>query len=184
MAHTKKLLGLIFEGFHKDHLPTSTTTTNSPEQRPAIPAQSIHTSTQLKSPRRQIPVLDTDDEQPTLPYHDLGNVLTAPPNTPKVQTSSGLDVFKAARAKNARQRDHLVFLEISAAKERLDKALLAMKLNIAGDMSDLHGPPLDLCTNHKIFEEGSSHPETLSNGQSPSTFQRRSSMGSFPSKCK
>lgn len=58
VSNTKQLLKLIFDGFHKDHLPS--TTTNSPEARPELPRNPIHTSTQIKSPRRLIPVLNSD----------------------------------------------------------------------------------------------------------------------------
>lgn len=76
-----------------------------------------------------------------------------------------------------------MYLEMVGAREKLDKALLAMKMSIAGDLGHLHGPALDLSA-QKIFEEiPSSSPSlsAVSNGMSPATFVRRSSMGSFPS---
>lgn len=174
VTNTRHLLHLIYEGFRKDHLPS----TNSPEQRPEIPPNPVHTSTQLKSPRRQVPVLNAD-----MLVHDgfpedvvSPNVLTAPPNTPQVPSSSAFGHLPTTSSgQNIRHRDHLVYLEVLAAKERLDKALLAMKVGIAGDFSHLHGPALDL-SSHKIFEEAEEAQRT-----SPATFRRRSSMGSFPS---
>lgn len=175
VSNTKQLLSLIYEGFHKDHLPS--TTTNSPEPRAEVPPNPIHTSTQIKSPRRLIPVLNKDMLLQEDPFLEKASpaVLTAPPNTPKVGVAGGFGKFNSVP--NVRHRDHLVYLEVMAAKERLEKALLAMKTNIADELSSLHGPALDL-SSQKIFEEVEPVP-----GVSPATFKRRSSMGSFPSGC-
>ena len=183
MTNTKQLLSLIFEGFHKDHLP-STTSHNSPEQRALAPPNPIHTSTQVKSPRRVIPVMNAD-----LLNEDVGagqqgispSPLTAPPNTPKVGTAPGSGFVTHVRPtgssfmNRSRHRDHMAYMEVVAAKEQLEKALLSMKMNIAGDFGQIHGPPLNLST-AKLFEENESP-------QAKAAFKRRSSMGSFPSEC-
>lgn len=179
VTNTRQLLSLIFDGFHKDHLPSavdSRTTNNSPE-RTEIPLNPIHTSTQIRSPRRVIPVLNPDMLLQEEVDKFSPGVLTAPPNTPKVNAGGAGFGGKLSSLPNIgmRQRDHLVYLEVMAAKERLDKALLSMKMNIAGEFTSLHGPAMDLSA-HKIFEE-----EGPSPGVSPATFKRRSSMGSFPS---
>lgn len=161
-------------------MPTATTT-NSPEENQRLDAANSNflTST-VKSPRRLVPVLNAD-----LLMHDIlsPSLLTVPPNTPKV---SGPGLLSGQGSKpnlvSFRNRDHLVYLEVMAAKERLDKALLAMKFNIADDLGNYHGPAMDL-TAHKIFEETETEsPGAKSNGMSPATFKRRSSLGAFPSK--
>lgn len=159
-------------------MPTATTT-NSPEDNQR-PNSNFLTST-VKSPRRLVPVLNAD-----LLMHDVlsPSLLTVPPNTPKVLTGPGLLAGQGSKPNlvSFRNRDHMVYLEVMAAKERLDKALLAMKFNIAEDLGNYHGPAMDL-TAHKIFEEGETEsPGAKSNGMSPATFKRRSSLGAFPSK--
>lgn len=116
--------------------------------------------------------------------HDLNDVvspslLTAPPNTPKFPTAQGFGGSKSKSQQSFRNRDHLVYLEMMAAKEHFDKALFSMKMNIADELGNLHGPAMDL-SSHKIFEEEC--PSPGASGMSPATFKRRSSLGSFSSK--
>lgn len=156
----------------------------SPEHRPGPPITTFCTSTVMKSPMRKISVhgmeLDMYDEvSPT--------VLTAPPNTPKVfgGTEGGAMALNALQ--NSKIRDNIVYMEVMAAKERLDKALLNMKMNIVKELDQVCFP-VDSKENNRILEEeqfvpaSNTPPPMISNGMSPATFKRRSSLGSFTRK--
>lgn len=109
VSNTKHLLSLIYDGFHKDHLPsTPTVTSTSPEDRKHPPTPNFCTSTAVKSPMRVISVLKED-----LLMDDSPMGLPVPPNTPRV---TGLSMNC-----NIQSRDHIVYLEVVAAKERLEK---------------------------------------------------------------
>lgn len=97
---------------------------------------------------------------------DSPMVLPVPPNTPRV---GGLSMNS-----NIQSRDHIVYLEVMAAKERLEKALLCMKVNIGEEMDKYR-------VNERSFQIFKESPLPTSRSSPPAKLQRRSSLGSFVS---